>query len=201
MNKPLYLGQAVLDHSKMLMHEFWYDYLQPIYNDKIELCYIDTNSFIIYVETDDFHSDISNDVNKWFDNSNYSKDINRPLEKVKNKKAIGKFKDELGDLIINEFSTHRAKTYAYKLDNNDHVKKAKGTKKCVIQNQLTFKDYVNVLFNKIALSSNDNKRIQDDNRINTYPLGYFDNNNKKVDTKSELDILREEAKALSINIH
>ena len=53
--------------------------------------------------------------------------------------------------------------------------------------------------NKIALSSNDNKRIQDDNGINTYPHGYFDNNNKKVDTKSELDILREEAKALRNN--
>ena len=52
--------------------------------------------------------------------------------------------------------------------------------------------------NKIALSSNDNKRIQDDNGINTYPHGYFDNN-KKVDTKSELDILREEAKALRNN--
>ena len=53
--------------------------------------------------------------------------------------------------------------------------------------------------NKIALSSNDNKRIQDDNGINTYPHGYFDNNNKKVDTKSELDIVREEAKHLEIS--
>ena len=91
MNKPLYLGQAILDHSKILMYEFWYDYLQPKYNDKIELCYMDTDSFIMYVETDDFYSDISNDVNKWFDTSNYSKDINRPLEKGKNRKVIGKF--------------------------------------------------------------------------------------------------------------
>ena len=53
--------------------------------------------------------------------------------------------------------------------------------------------------NKIALDSNDNKRIQDKNGINKYPRGYFDNNNKKVDTKSELDILREEAKALRNN--
>ena len=121
---------------------------------------------------------------------------------------------------MSEFCVHRAKTYAYKLDNNDEVKKAKGTKKCVIQNQLTFKDYVNVRFNKVrmiksqfgfrsrsheiytekidktALSSNNNKRIQDDNRVNTYPLGYFDDKNKKVDTKSELDTLTEEAKAL-----
>ena len=81
MNKPLYLGQAILDFSKILMYEFWYDYLQPMYKDKIELCYMDTDSFIIYVETDDFYKDISSDVNKRFDTSNYSKDINRPLRK------------------------------------------------------------------------------------------------------------------------
>ena len=64
-----------------------------MYKDKIELCYIDTDSFIIYVETDDFYKDISSDVNKWFDASNYSKDINRSLENGKNEKVIGKFKD------------------------------------------------------------------------------------------------------------
>ena len=151
MNKPLYLGQAILDYSKMLMYEFWYDYLQPMYNDKIELCYMDTDSFIIYVETDDVCKDISNDVNKWFDTSNYSKDINRPLEKGKNEKVIGKFKDELGGFIMSEFCAHRAKTYGYKLDNNDEVKKTKGTKICVIENQLIFKDYVNVPFNKVPM--------------------------------------------------
>ena len=83
MNKPLYLGQAMLDLSKILMYEFWYDYLQTKYDYKIELCYMDTDSFIMYAETEDFYSDISNDVNKWFDTSNYSKDINRPLEKRK----------------------------------------------------------------------------------------------------------------------
>ena len=120
---------------------------------------------------------------------------------------------------MNKFCAHRVKKYALKLDNNDEVKKAKNTKKCVIQNQLFFKDYVNVLFNKvpmikskssfrsrnheiytekinkIALSSNDHERRQDDNGINTYPHGYFDNN-KKEDTKSELDILKEQGKAL-----
>ena len=169
-----------------------------------------------------FYKNISNDVNKCFDTSNYSKDINRPLEKGKNKKVIGKFKDALGDLIMSEFFAQRAKKYACRLDNKDKVKKAKGTKKYVIQNQLTFKDYVNVLFNKvpmiksqfgfrsriheiytendnkIALISSVNKTIQDDNGINTYSHFYFDNN-KKVDTKSELDILREEAKALRNN--
>ena len=61
-----------------------------MYGDKIKLCYMDTDSFIIYVETEDFYKDIINDVNKWFDTSNYSKDINRELEKGKNKKFIGK---------------------------------------------------------------------------------------------------------------
>ena len=116
MNKPLYLGQATLDYSKILMYEFWYDYLKPMYNEKIELCYMDTDSFITYVETDDFHQDISNDVNKWFDTSNYSKDIDRPLEKAINKKVIGKFKNELAGLVMSEFCAHRAKTYALLID-------------------------------------------------------------------------------------
>ena len=100
------------------------------------------------VKTDDFYSDISNDVNKWFDTSNYRKDINRPLKKGKNKKVIDKFKDELAGLIMKELYVHRTKTYVFELDNNDEVKKTIGIKKCVIQNQLTFKDYVNVFLIK-----------------------------------------------------
>ena len=55
MNKPVCTGQAVLDISKMLMYEFWYDYLEPKYGDKIKLCYMDTDSFIFYVETEILH--------------------------------------------------------------------------------------------------------------------------------------------------
>ena len=230
MNKPLNLGQAIFDYIKMLMYEFWYDYLQPMYNDKIELCYMDTDSFIVYVETDDFYKDISNDINKWFDTSNYGKDIDRPLKKGINKKVFGKFKDELGGLVMSEFCAHRAKTYVFLIDEFNDIdyekrgiinKKAKGTKKCVIQNQIIFNDYVNVLFNKtpliksqfgfrtrnheiytekinkIALSSNDDKIIQCDDGITTYPYGYFDI--KENNTKTELHILREEAQALRYN--
>ena len=64
-NKPIYLGQAVLDLSKTLMFEFWYDYLKPMYGDKIRLCYTDTDSFIMHIKTDDFYKDISADVDKW----------------------------------------------------------------------------------------------------------------------------------------
>ena len=121
MNKPLYLGQVILDNSKMLMYEYWYDYLRPTYGDKIKLCYMDTDSFIIYVETEDFYKDISNDIDKWFDTSNFSKDINRPLEKGKNKKVIGKFKDELGGLIMSEFCALRAKAYAFLIDGFNYI--------------------------------------------------------------------------------
>ena len=62
MNKPIYLGQAVLDLSKTLMFEFWYDYLKTMYGDKIRLCYTDTDSFIMHIKTDDFDKDINNDV-------------------------------------------------------------------------------------------------------------------------------------------
>ena len=94
--KPIYLGQAVLDLSKTLMFEFWYDYLKPMYGDKIRLCYTDTDSFIMHIETNDFYKDISADVDKWFDTSNFNKNDNRPLEIGKNKEVLGKFKDEIG---------------------------------------------------------------------------------------------------------
>ena len=67
MTKPLYLGMSILDISKILMYEFWYNYIIP------KLCYTDTDSFIIYIKTEDFFEDISNDVEKWFDTSNYDK--------------------------------------------------------------------------------------------------------------------------------
>ena len=59
LNKPIYLGQAILDLSKTLMYEFWYDYIKPKYNDKAKLCYMDTDSFVMYIKTEDFYKDNS----------------------------------------------------------------------------------------------------------------------------------------------
>ena len=113
MNKPIYLGQAILDISKTLMYEFWYNYIKTKYGDKARLCYMDTGSFIMHIKTEDFYKDISNDLDKWFDTSNYDKNDNRPLEIGKNKKLIDKFKDELGGKIMTGFCALRAKAYAY----------------------------------------------------------------------------------------
>ena len=71
MNKLIYLGQVILDISKTLMYEFWYGYIKLKYGDKARLCYTDTDSLVIYVETEDFYKDIAGDVEKWFDTSNY----------------------------------------------------------------------------------------------------------------------------------
>ena len=85
MNKPVYLGQAILDLSKTLMYEFHYDYMRPKYTREVKLCYMDTDSFVYEIETEDFHRDIAKDMEKRFDTSGYSKDDNRPLPIGKNK--------------------------------------------------------------------------------------------------------------------
>ena len=73
MNKPVYLGQAILDISKTLMYKFWYNHIKPKYGDNARLCYMDTDSFVIYVKTENFYKNIANDVERWFDTSNYDK--------------------------------------------------------------------------------------------------------------------------------
>ena len=103
MNNPIYLGQAILDISKTLMYEFWYDYIKPKYGDNARLCYMDTDSFIMHIKTEDFYKDSSNDVDKWFDTSNYDKNASRSLEIGKNKKVIRKFRDELGGKVMTKF--------------------------------------------------------------------------------------------------
>ena len=195
MSKPVYLGQAILDISKTLMYEFWYDYLKPKYGDKVKLCYMDTDNFIVHIETEDFYEDIASNVDKWFDTSAYNEDNNRPLPIGKNKKVIGKFKDEMNGKIMIENYNARAKTYAFKLDDDKETKRAKGTKKCVIKKDLTFENYKESVLkdkiiirsqlrfksdhhnvyteeiDKIEISSNDDKRLQTFDGITTYPIG------------------------------
>ena len=139
MNKPIYLGLSILDISKITMYEFWYDYVKIKYEDKAQLCYMDTDSFVVNIKTKDFYKDISQDVNKRFDTSNYTFD--RPLPTGINKKVIGLMKDELGGDIITEFVALRPKAYSYVTNNFIEMKKAKGTKKCIVNKMLRFNDY------------------------------------------------------------
>ena len=125
-NKPIYLGMSMLDISKSLMYEFWYDSIKKKYQDQAKLCCMDTNSFVIHIKTEDSYEDIANDVKEWFDTSNF--DNSRLLPIGKNKKVIGLFKDKLGGKIMIEFVGLRPKPYAYLMDDDTKHKKVKGTK-------------------------------------------------------------------------
>ena len=187
LKKPTYLGLSILEISKILMYEFWCDYMKPKYRANVNI----TDSFIMHIKAEDFYKDIGDDVEKRFDTSNY--EVYRPLPIGKNKKLIGLMKDELGGKIMTEFVALIPKTYSYLTDHCEEDKKAKGTKKCVIKRRLKFNDHRDSLLNnqivlksqqrfkserhdayteeinKIALSSNDDKRLQTLNRITSNP--------------------------------
>ena len=194
MNKPIYLGQVMLDISKTLIYEFWYHYIKPKYGDKARLCYTDTDSFVIYIKTEDFYKDIAGDVERWFHTSNYDEQDKRPLPTGENETVLGLFKDELRVKIMKEFCA-LAKAYADRLDDDTEMKKGKGTKKSIVKREIKFKNYMDCLLNdevieksqqrftsdhhsiyteevnKIALSSNDDKRLQTFDKVTTFPYG------------------------------
>ena len=99
MNEPVYLGLSILEISKTLMYELWYDYMKPKYGDDVKLCYMDTDNFIMHIKKEDFYKGIADDT------SNYECD--KPLSTGKNKKVIGLMKDELGGKIMTEFCALR----------------------------------------------------------------------------------------------
>ena len=142
-NNPIYSGLPILEINKILMYEFWYDYMKPKYNDNVRLCYMDTDSFIMNIKTNDFYKNISDDVDNRSDTSNY--EVKRPLPIGKNKKVIGLMKDKLGGEIIAECVALRPKTYSYLTDNDKIDKKAKGTKKFIIKTMIKFDDYKKML--------------------------------------------------------
>ena len=86
MNKPVYLGLSILELSKIQIHEFLYDDVKPKYGEKAKLCYMNTDSFIVYIKTDNMYKDIAEDVEDRSDTSNYQ--LDRPLPKGKNKNVI-----------------------------------------------------------------------------------------------------------------
>ena len=147
MNKAVYLGQAILDISKTLMYEFWYDYIKPKCNENTKLYYMDTDSFIIYIFTEDFYKNIAMDVKRRFDTSGYDKNDRRPLPIGVNKKMIGMFKDELNGKTMAKLCGPRSKTYVYKMDDDIEKKKVKRTKKYVIKPRIKFDHYTDSLFN------------------------------------------------------
>ena len=199
MNKPVYLGQAILDLSKIVMYEFHYDYMVPKYSlEKLKLCYMDMDSLVYDIKTEDFYEDIANDVEARFDTSGYSITDFRLLPISLNKKVIGLMKDELGGKIMTDFVALRPKLCSYKKLDGSEDKKCKGIKKCVVKKTLTFEDFKICLFsdsteyrsqlmfrsskhevhttevNKVSLNRDDDKRISRKDSISTFVRGHKD---------------------------
>ena len=199
MNKPVYLSQTILDLSKIVMYEFHYDYMVPKYGlEKLKLCYMDTDSLVYDIKTEDFYEDIANDVDARFDTSGYNKTDFRPLPIGLSKKVIGLMKDELGGKIMTELVALRPKLYSYKKLDGSEDKECKGIKKCVVKKTLTFEDYKTCLFsdsteyrsqlmfraakhevhtievNKVAVNRDDDKLISRKDGISTFARGHKD---------------------------
>ena len=181
-NKPVYVGQAILDLSKTLMFDFHYNYIRKKYDNKAELLFTDTDSLMYQVYTDDFYKDISHDIKEKFDTSDYPPDHPSGILTGVNKKVIGMFKDEVAGKQITCFVGLRPKLYSFRIEEDKEVRKCKGIKKGVVKKKLKFDDYVQCLFsgrkemrkmniirsekhdiyskeiNKVALSNEDDKR-------------------------------------------
>ena len=194
MDKPVFIGCAVLELSKLLMLEFYYDYFK-IKHPKAEVLYTDTDSLVINVPTDDIYKDFESEKDVWYDFSDYPED--HPLHSNLNKKKVGYMKDELNGKIIKEYVGLRSKMYSI-VTTSKNIRKAKGVSKVVVEKQITHENYKQALFedkqfthdnikinstshqinttklNKKSLSSEDTKRVR---QIPTfsYAIGHYMN--------------------------
>ncbi|VDI33807.1 Hypothetical predicted protein [Mytilus galloprovincialis] len=196
-DKPVYLGACTLDISKLLMYKFHYGFIQEMYGDNARLLFTDTDSLAYAIQTEDFYKDITPHVQEKFETSNYPTNHPSGIPSGVNKKIIGMFKDECGGKSMIGFVGLRPKLYAYKMDDGDTTKKAKGVTKAVIKQNITFDNYKRCLdtqqeiyrpmnifrsyrhqiytqeVNKVALSAKDTKRHILPDGISTLAHGHY----------------------------
>ena len=143
LNKPIYIGFSILDVSKTLMYDFHYNFAKPNLPN-VQLCYMDTDSFIYHIpmSKDQVNQVLKNHENE-FDFSNYPKD--HPNYSAKNKKVIGKMKDELGGVQMKEFIGLRSKMYSCQIYDGKTIKKAKGIKKNIVKKEIIHENYLQCL--------------------------------------------------------
>ena len=179
------------------MYDIHYGYILPKYGKNQKLLSTDTDPLWYEIQTEDFYEDISGDVEKGFDTSNFPKDHPSGFPVGKNKKVPGMMKDEARGMIIEEFVGLRAKLYSYRVFQGKEERKCKGIKKSAIKKNISHEDYKECLFsekpqmrkmnvirshgheifsetvNKIALSANDDKRIILEDKISTLSYGHY----------------------------
>lgn len=195
LDKPIYAGFSILDLSKLHMYDFHYNVMKPKYGDNIQLLMTDTDSFVYKIKTDDFYQDMFNN-DDYYDMSEYPKESD--FYNDRNKKVLGKFKDETPSGVITNFIGIRSKVYTIKTDKKV-IKKAKGVSKVVVDKNIGFDDYkdcvledknvyrpinsirtnnlrnYSIMQNKLALSNKDDKRVWDSTKSRAY--GHWRNEN------------------------
>jgi hypothetical protein len=197
MNRPIYVGFSVLELSKLKMYSFHYEYMKRKYpNDgQVNLLYMDTDSFMYEFCTNNLYDDMYDDLAEHYDTSDYSPDhTNYSLQ---NKKVLGKWKDELNGIPIQEIVALKAKMYSVKSLDNPEKKVAKGIPRVFLRQHLTHKDYrqclsdnrsqhakastirsidhklYTMIISKKGLDCNDSKRVILFNNHDTLPFGHF----------------------------
>lgn len=206
MNRPIIVGMCILELSKVLMYKFLYNHLKPKYGHNIQVLFTDTDSFLLEIKNNNIYEDIRNDPDE-FDTWDYPENNIYGIKRHNNK-VIGKFKDELKGEIATEFVGLRSKCYALRTGRIDKMKKAKGVKKNVLKNNVSFDDYYKCIkencvqmrkqhsirskshnvytisMDKIALNPFDNKRyIIKPDCINTFAWGHYQLDSEKMNNE------------------
>ena len=155
-NKPIYMGAVILETSKLHMYEFWYDHLEEKYNDKIQLIYTDTDSFIIEINTDDIYKHMFENKDL-YDFSEYPTDHHN--YSLTNKKVLGKFKDELNSKLITEFCALKPKMCSYKYIDKykDMLKNCEPDEYKLIKSKIHSNEYID---NYTIINKNKHKGIK-----------------------------------------
>ena len=194
MNKPIYVGMAILDISKTILYNFHYQFMKKTLNENCKLLYTDTDSGIYEIKSTNIYEIMKKNINR-FDTSDYVENNVFQIPCM-NKKIPGLMKDECQGRIVTEFIGLRSKMYCIMVENEDYAKKANGVKKNVIRNTISSADYRRCLFNnieiyreqynitskyhelftekynKLALKCYDDKRCSLENSFDTVPWGY-----------------------------
>jgi hypothetical protein len=195
LNRPVYVGMSVLDLSKTLMYDFYYNQMKAQYGDCCQLLYTDTDSLLLEIETGDVYRDMAMHA-ELYDTSDYPQE--HPLHNTANKKVLGKMKDECAGRPIVEYVGLRPKMYSILEADGKNIKKAKGVKKAVVKKHIrheqyrealierrTFRHGMDVLrserhriygqhLNKVSLSPFDSKRWIAENGVDTLAYGHKD---------------------------
>ena len=196
LDKPIYIGFTVLELSKHLMFDCYYNCFKRYYDEDITLAYFDTDSYLFEIKTEDYYQDLANIFNDIMDFSNFSKE--HFLYDKSKEKVIGYLKDEFGGQPVSEFIGLKSKLYSIKYGHKQNKRTAKGVQKSIIKKYINHDYYKNVLFNndvycstmrriqskshkvntvrntKMIFTSFDDKKYICDNGIDCLPFGHKD---------------------------